>query len=241
MHPIDQQLARFGDATVLCIGDLMLDHFVYGEVSRVSPEAPTLVIAVAREEQLLGGAGNVARGIAALGARCIFVGVMGEDETGRTLARAFADDYPIDRDASAGRCVAPDHAQGAVRLRAPFHPSAAGRLGARRAGAARHRAGADRGLLLALPRADAVVLSDYAKGVLSPPVIRAVIDKASELGKPVIVDPKGSDFSIYRGATLITPNRKELADATRRPAWATRRSPPQRNDWPRWSRATACW
>ena len=73
-----------------------------------------------------------------------------------------------------------------------------------------------RACLLALPRADAVVLSDYAKGVLSPAVIRAVIDKARELGKPVIVDPKGADFSIYRGATLITPNRKELAEATRR-------------------------
>src|ERR1700754_125444 len=73
-----------------------------------------------------------------------------------------------------------------------------------------------RACLHALPRADAVVLSDYAKGVLSPAVIRAVIDKACELGKPVIVDPKSSDFSVYRGATLITPNRKELADATRR-------------------------
>src|SRR5262249_20357834 len=68
------------------------------------------------------------------------------------------------------------------------------------------------------PRADAVVLSDYAKGVLSPAVIRAVIDKARELGKPLVVDPKGTDFTIYRGATLITPNRKELADATRRAA-----------------------
>jgi D-beta-D-heptose 7-phosphate kinase/D-beta-D-heptose 1-phosphate adenosyltransferase len=79
MHPIDQQLAKFGEMTVLCVGDLMLDHFVYGDVSRVSPEAPSLVIAATREEQLLGGAGNVARGIAALGARCIFVGVIGED------------------------------------------------------------------------------------------------------------------------------------------------------------------
>ena len=87
MHPIDQQLAKFGEMTVLCVGDLMLDHFVYGEVSRVSPEAPSLVIAATREEQLLGGAGNVARGIAALGARCIFVGVIGEDDSGRALTR----------------------------------------------------------------------------------------------------------------------------------------------------------
>ena len=74
MQSIDQRLATFGEKTVLCVGDLMLDHFVYGEVSRVSPEAPSLVIAVGREEQLLGGAGNVARGVAALGARCIFIG-----------------------------------------------------------------------------------------------------------------------------------------------------------------------
>src|SRR5262245_1809267 len=93
MHPIDHQLAKCGEVTVLCVGDLMLDHFVYGDVSRVSPEAPSLVIAATREEQLLGGAGNVARGIAALGARCIFVGVIGEDESGRALTRTLADQY----------------------------------------------------------------------------------------------------------------------------------------------------
>ena len=84
MHSIDQQLARLNQATVLCIGDLMLDDFVYGEVSRISPEAPAPVIAVTRSELVIGGAGNVARNIAALGARCIFVGVVGDDEAGRT-------------------------------------------------------------------------------------------------------------------------------------------------------------
>lgn len=219
MHPIDQQLAKFGEITVLCIGDLMLDHFVYGEVSRVSPEAPTLVIAAGREEQLLGGAGNVARGIAALGARCIFVGVIGEDETGRVLGRAFTDDYgdtiethllvdaarPTTRKV---RFVSDHHSTHLLRadweLAAPLRPDIEQAL--------------IRACLLALPRADTVVLSDYAKGVLSPAVIRAVIEKARELGKPVIVDPKGTDFSVYRGATLVTPNRKELADATRQAA-----------------------
>jgi D-beta-D-heptose 7-phosphate kinase/D-beta-D-heptose 1-phosphate adenosyltransferase len=216
MHPIDQHLAKFGEMTVLCVGDLMLDHFVYGDVSRVSPEAPSLVIAVGREEQLVGGAGNVARGIAALGARCIFVGVIGEDESGRALARKFADEYgdaiephllvdasrPTTRKV---RFVSDHHSTHLLRadweLVAPLRPDIERAL--------------IRACLLALPRADAVVLSDYAKGVLSPAVIRAVIDKARELGKPVVVDPKGSDFSIYRGATLVTPNRKELADATR--------------------------
>lgn len=218
MHPIDQQLAKFGDATVLCIGDLMLDHFVYGDVSRVSPEAPTLVVAVGREEQLPGGAGNVARGIAALGARCIFVGVIGEDETGRALVRAFAERYaavethlivdPSRPTTRKVRFVSEHHSTHLLRadweLAATVTPEI--------------EQSVVRACMLTLPRADAVVLSDYAKGVLSPAVIRAVIDKATELGKPVIVDPKGHDFSLYRGATLITPNRKELAEATRSPA-----------------------
>src|SRR5947209_9756443 len=95
MHPFDQKLAEIPRATVLCIGDLMLDNFVYGEVSRISPEAPTPVIAVTRETAVIGGAGNVARGIAALGAHCMFIAVMGDDEPGRILARAFRDEWPL--------------------------------------------------------------------------------------------------------------------------------------------------
>src|SRR6266702_1838759 len=129
MFDFEHRLPELASQTVLCIGDLMLDDFVYGEVLRISPEAPAPVIAVGREEVVIGGAGNVARNIAALGARCLFVGVVGEDEAGRRL-----------------------------------------------------------------------------------------MDAARQQGKPLVVDPKGSDFSIYRGATVITPNRKELADATRRAA-----------------------
>src|SRR6201981_2803831 len=90
MHDIDQQLSKLPQATVLCIGDLMLDDFVYGEVSRISPEAPAPVLAVTRSELVIGGAGNVARNIAALGARCIFVAVVGEDDPGQTLRKALA-------------------------------------------------------------------------------------------------------------------------------------------------------
>jgi D-beta-D-heptose 7-phosphate kinase/D-beta-D-heptose 1-phosphate adenosyltransferase len=217
-HPIDHELAKFAGATVLCIGDLMLDHFVYGEVSRVSPEAPAMVVAVQREEQLLGGAGNVARGIAALGAKCIFIGVTGKDDTARILERAFADQSssieahllvdssrPTTRKV---RFVSEHHSTHLLRadweLAAPVTSDIEGSI--------------IKVATAALPRADAVVLSDYAKGALSPKIIRAVIDAAVEAGKPVIVDPKGHDFSVYRGATLITPNRKELAEATRLPA-----------------------
>jgi D-beta-D-heptose 7-phosphate kinase/D-beta-D-heptose 1-phosphate adenosyltransferase len=90
MHNIDQQLARLNQATVLCIGDLMLDDFVYGEVTRISPEAPAPVLAVTRSELVIGGGGNVARNLAALGTSCFFVGVVGEDDSSANLMRALA-------------------------------------------------------------------------------------------------------------------------------------------------------
>ena len=90
MFDFEEALKLVSKQTVLCVGDLMLDDFVYGEVTRISPEAPTPVLAVARSEVEIGGAGNVARNIAALGARCIFVGLIGKDEAARTLTDAFA-------------------------------------------------------------------------------------------------------------------------------------------------------
>src|SRR5262245_21013334 len=90
MSSIDHYLGKLADATVLCIGDLMLDDFVYGDVARISPEAPAPVLTVTRSDQIMGGAGNVARNIAALGARCLFIAVVGEDEASRTLMRAIA-------------------------------------------------------------------------------------------------------------------------------------------------------
>ena len=129
--------------TVLCVGDLMLDEFVYGEVSRISPEAPAPVIAVQRSETNVGGAGNVARNIASLGARCIFAGLVGEDEAGAKLKAELARESLIEAvlvsDASRA-----DDAQGALRLRAFFHPHAARGLGGGPAGLVRDRAEADR-------------------------------------------------------------------------------------------------
>src|SRR5215212_8626836 len=90
MLGFEKLLAEIGGQTVLCIGDLMLDDFVYGEVARISPEAPAPVISVRREELVVGGAGNVARNVAALGARCIFLGVVGDDASARTLETALA-------------------------------------------------------------------------------------------------------------------------------------------------------
>src|ERR1700755_1264899 len=200
--------------TVLCVGDLMHDEFVYGEVSRISPEAPAPVIAVQRSEIDVGGAGNVARNIASLGARCIFVGLIGEDDAGAQLKAALARESGIE---SVLVCDKARPTTRKVRFVSEHFSTHMLRADWERAQAA--AADAEQRLidaiLLQLKRADIVLLSDYAKGVLTARVIRNVIDAARKLGKRVIVDPKSPNFAIYRGASLLTPNRKEFGEATR--------------------------
>jgi D-beta-D-heptose 7-phosphate kinase/D-beta-D-heptose 1-phosphate adenosyltransferase len=217
MFDFDEALKLVSKQTVLCVGDLMLDDFVYGEVTRISPEAPTPVLAVKHSEAEIGGAGNVARNIAALGAQCIFVGLIGDDDAGLLLTNALAKfgglivpDLVVDRARRTTRkvrFVSEHHSTHLIRADwETIEPASAQSEAAVIAYAES-----------ALPQVGAVVLSDYAKGALTPRAIRAIIDAAQRLGKPVIVDPKGHDYSLYRGATLITPNRQELGAAVHRP------------------------
>ncbi|HMK71047.1 MAG TPA: D-glycero-beta-D-manno-heptose-7-phosphate kinase [Xanthobacteraceae bacterium] len=216
MFDFEEALRRVGEQTVLCVGDVMLDDFVYGEVGRISPEAPAPVLTVGRSEVEIGGAGNVARNVAALGAQCIFVGLIGNDEAGRALRQALgsfgsiAAELVVDAARSTTRKVrfVSEH-HSTHLMRADWETVAPASAAAEAKIIALAEA--------ALPRAGAVVLSDYAKGVLTPRVIRVVIDAARRFGKPVVVDPKNHDYSVYRGATLITPNAKELAAAVHRP------------------------
>jgi D-beta-D-heptose 7-phosphate kinase / D-beta-D-heptose 1-phosphate adenosyltransferase len=200
--------------TVLCVGDLMLDEFVYGEVSRISPEAPAPVIAVRRSVINVGGAGNVARNITALGARCIFVGLIGEDDAGKTLKAELAQQPLIE-----ALLVTDPQRPTTRKVRFVSEHFSTHMLRADWEIAAPAPDAIEQKLidviLPQLPRADIVLLSDYAKGTLTARVIRNVIDAARKLGKRVIVDPKSANFAIYRGATLLTPNRKEFAEATR--------------------------
>ena len=194
MFDFDKHLADLSEQTVLCVGDLMLDEFVYGEVSRISPEAPTPVIACKRSELMVGGAGNVARNLVSLGTRCIFVGVVGDDDAGRALTDALAGhpliEYHLVVDGARQttrkvRFVSEHHSMHMLRAdwenAGPIDAASEDALIAH--------------VLEALPRAGAVVLSDYAKGALTPRVVRAVIAAANEAGKPVVVDPKGRDYT----------------------------------------------
>jgi D-beta-D-heptose 7-phosphate kinase/D-beta-D-heptose 1-phosphate adenosyltransferase len=217
MFDFDTLSHAIASRTVLCVGDLMLDEFVYGEVSRISPEAPAPVIAVQRSETNIGGAGNVARNIASLGARCILVGVIGEDEAGAKLKAALSRETLIESilvcdperpTTKKVRFVSEHFSTHMLRADWELAAPVAGEIEQKLIDS----------ILPLLPRADIVLLSDYAKGVLTARVIRSVIDAARKLGKSVIVDPKSANFGIYRGATLLTPNRKEFAEATRSPA-----------------------
>src|SRR3981189_1441164 len=214
MFDFDALSHAIASRTVLCVGDLMLDEFVYGEVSRISPEAPAPVIAVKRSETNVGGAGNVARNIASLGGRCIFAGLVGDDDSGAKLKAELARENRIEA------VLVCDPSRPTTRkVRFVSEHFSTHMLRADWEQAQPAAADIEQKLIAAIlpliARADIVLLSDYAKGVLTARVIRNIIDGAKKLGKRVIVDPKSANLAIYRGATVLTPNRKEFAEATR--------------------------
>lgn len=205
----------FAAARVLCVGDIMLDRFITGTVERISPEAPIPVLRVEGETAMLGGAGNVLRNLAALGASCRFVGVIGGDEAGREV-RALLAEHPT----VTPELVVEPGRQTSIKTR--FLAGTQQMLRADREDTAPLSATAGEAILDAVDRAlgdcDLMVLSDYGKGVLGGGIAARIIAAARQAGRRVIVDPKGTDYRRYRGAHLLTPNRLELAQATGRPA-----------------------
>lgn len=207
-------LRKFAEVRVLVAGDFMLDEYIWGRVGRISPEAPVVVVQVERETQTLGGAGNVVNNLAALGARVEVVGLTGEDRPGR-LVREELQRLQVDirgllsdptRQTTRKTRVVGDHQQ-VVRIdRETLAPAGPEFLEAALA-YCRER----------LPALDAVVLSDYGKGVLVQELTQEIIRLARAANLPVVVDPKGNNYHAYAGATVITPNQKELAEAVGRP------------------------
>jgi D-beta-D-heptose 7-phosphate kinase/D-beta-D-heptose 1-phosphate adenosyltransferase len=216
MTPFETVLEQFGRKRVLVVGDIMLDRFVYGSVARISPEAPAPVINTASSEEAVGGAGNVARNVAALGAACDIVAVVGSDEAAQAIRRALAGCPGITPVlvAAPGRTTTVK-----TRFVASLHNTHLLRADSEET--APLRAETEDAVVAAaasrIDGADAVVLSDYAKGVLSPRVIAAIMSLAARAHTPVIVDPKGLDYARYRGATAVTPNVAELFQALARP------------------------
>ena len=209
MHSLHAIVERFRDRRVLVVGDVMLDEYLRGDVSRISPEAPVPVVEVRAHDWRLGGAANAAANIQALGGTTTLVGVVGQDaEAGvlseRLTQHGIASNLVVDRERPTSkktRIVAQQ--QQIVRVdHEKRHPDTG-------AIADELRRAIDR----AMPGAHACVLSDYAKGVVTPDIARHAIGAARAAGIPVIVDPKQRSFVLYRGATVVTPNLHELEAA----------------------------
>ncbi len=190
-------------ARVLVVGDVMLDRYWFGDVTRVSPEAPVPVVRFKNQEERLGGAANVANNCAGLGARTHLLSVTGADEAGDRIAelvKAAGIKASLHRDAKIPTTVKLRVLSKQQLLRIDFETAPSGEVLASKL--------AD--FKAALPACNVVILSDYGKGGLTH--IAKMIGLARAAGKRVLVDPKGDDWSRYKGAQLVTPNRKELAD-----------------------------
>jgi rfaE bifunctional protein kinase chain/domain len=199
------KLPPFTGARVLVVGDVMLDRYWFGDVHRISPEAPVPVLKVSRVEERPGGAANVARNIASLGAHCTLLSVVGADEAGDCLQRLLTEQGGVEallhRDEGFSTIVklrAVARQQQLLRIDFETQPSHE----VLQANLAEFK---DQ-----LPNCNVVILSDYGKGGLAH--IAEMIQQARAAGKPVLVDPKGDDYARYQGATLLTPNRSEFHD-----------------------------
>lgn len=195
---------------ILIIGDLMIDQYVWGEANRLSPEAPVPIVNVSKESSTLGGAGNVAQNLLSFGAEVIVAGLIGEDAAGQELLKVLAAENAdtsgivVDRNRPTTiktRIIAGSHQ--IVRIDREVNEPIS-------------KANEEELFNKIKPHfttSDLVLFSDYNKGVLSPSLCKRVIDHCKPLNKKVIVDPKGLDFAKYKGAFLIKPNKKELAQA----------------------------
>ena len=212
LHEVVQQIEQqWSKLRLLVVGDVMLDKYIWGEVGRISPEAPVPIVRATHQSEQPGGAANVAMNISRLGASAVLVGFAGSDENGRTLNACLRKNgiQPALVESSGFPTI--------TKLRILGGRQQMLRLDSERLGP---RSPADYDRLLSsamqhLGNVHAVVLSDYAKGVLSPEVCQELIGEARNRSIPIMVDPKCADFSRYRGATTVCPNLSELALALR--------------------------
>ena len=199
-------VGRFPDRRLLVLGDLMLDHYLWGRCDRISPEAPVPVVEIERETSSLGGAGNVAANLAALGARPVLVGVLGEDARAQQLLDAFA------RRGVDTRALVRDHTRPTTiktRILAQHQQVVRADWESRADLAGEALAGVLDALARELPQCEGLIVSDYGKGMITRTVLERAIGLAKAAGIPISVDPKESHIDSYRGVSILTPNQHE--------------------------------
>jgi D-beta-D-heptose 7-phosphate kinase / D-beta-D-heptose 1-phosphate adenosyltransferase len=211
MQDHKQALRAIEGMKILVAGDLMLDQYVHGKVERLSPEAPVPVLSIQREEFMPGGAGNVLSNLCGMGAKPAIFSVTGDDAPGEKLKKLLegqgADVSGVVKDPARPTILKTRYVdrgsqlmRGDLEKTDPLSPGIEQKLWTALEGE--------------IKDAKALILSDYGKGVLSPAFLQKIIRRAKEEGLVVLVDPKGADYARYRGADVVTPNRKELAEAS---------------------------
>lgn len=203
-------LDNFHNARILVVGDVMLDRYWWGSVNRISPEAPVPVVRLEKSTFAPGGAANVAVNVAGLGAKAHLLGIVGDDAEAGCLEKSLSD-----LDVSPEYLIRLAERQTSVKTRIVAHNQQVVRVDNEET---TDMAASDCGKVCdaidkVLPEIDLVIISDYAKGLLNKRVLTHLINAANYAGKKVLVDPKGKDYSKYAGATMITPNRREAAEA----------------------------
>ena len=203
--------AAASNVTAAVVGDLMLDETWSGEVTRVAPEAPVPLLALCAMSRRAGGAGNVVENLAALGAKTIALGAVGPEEEGEWLSRRL-----IRLPGASGTIVVDGHRTTPVKRRMVSEGRQILRVDQEIAAGLSHRAESQLldAAMAAVERADVLLVSDYAKGTLTIKILATLLEAARRRGIPALVDPKGRDYSRYRGASVVTPNRKELETVT---------------------------
>lgn len=202
---------NFSDVKVLIVGDVMLDRYCWGSVNRISPEAPVPVVNLDRTEVTLGGAANVAANVVGLGAKAWLVGVIGKDAEAELFPKILQE-----KGISHDNLVELENRPTTVKTRIVAHNQHIVRIDQETteqlSNEAENKVWSK--IIAIFDQANIVIISDYAKGLLTDSLILRLITLGVERGKPVLVDPKGKDYAKYRGATLLTPNKREAYQAT---------------------------
>lgn len=203
-------IERFSKVKVLIVGDVMLDRYWWGSVNRISPEAPVPIVKLEKTSTAAGGAANVAANVVGLGAEAILVGLIGKDFEASNLSNILKEtgispDYLIEI----------ENRQTSVKTRIIAHSQQVVRVDNENNSPISQSESDDvfREIEKIFDKADIVIISDYAKGILTENLLTRLITKCNSENKKILVDPKGKDYSKYRGATLLTPNQKEATEA----------------------------
>jgi len=210
LENIKQLIERFSKVKVLIVGDVMLDRYWWGSVTRISPEAPVPVVKLERTSIAAGGAANVAANVVGLGAETFLVGIVGDDAEAKNLAEILENSK-----ISAEYLISLDNRQTSVKTRIVAHSQQVVRLDQENTTPISELEADNvfKAIEEVFEAADIVIISDYAKGFLVENLLSRLIMKCSGGGKKILVDPKGKDYKKYRGATLLTPNQKEATEA----------------------------